>query len=137
MREIKFRCWNEVDEKMYKVLQITFELIKDSEGFVYYEKILSTGERRAIAQKLSDVILMQYIGLLDKQGKEIYEGDIVRYNGLYFEHGLYEIKFVNGSFIGINEKDELNFRKDFDFENVEVVGNIYENPELLSLISYK
>ena len=82
-----------------------------------------------------DLIYLQYTGLKDKNGKEIYEGDVVRiwadpkdYNG-----------YKGHNYIGVVEWDEfiLGFilsdghgLKDFEF--IEIVGNIYENPELLN-----
>ena len=61
--------------------------------------------------------LMQFTGLKDKNGKEIYEGDIVRQD---YDNALCEVKFISGCF--------SPFKHDGQFV---VIGNIYENPELL------
>ena len=118
MRTIKFRIWNKFLEKMSepKKLCIDAEL-----NAFYIDK-----------PPHHDFELMQFTGLEDKNAKEIYEGDIViaketiDYN--------FKIIFKEGMFIGFNEKCE-----DFDtiyaqnFESFEVIGNIYENPELLEV----
>jgi hypothetical protein len=65
----------------------------------------------------------QYIGLHDKNDKEIYQGDVVKYCG-----GIGQVIFHNLSFqIWCSEYDT----QDIDPTNIEVIGNIYENPELL------
>lgn len=83
--------------------------------------------------------LMQYTGLHDKNGKEIYEGDIVSYQFQFaFEKKkvIYTVIFEDGQFLTthlkFNDKTSLAWyrlhRKEMD---IEVIGNIYENPELL------
>ena len=75
--------------------------------------------------------LMQYTGIKDKNGKEIYEGDIVRCNSGFYEGGVGVITYVSadnepGFFIVF-----ANYETEVDFNNIEVIGNIYENPELI------
>jgi len=88
MKEIKLRAWDRIAKKMYYSAQEQFD---DMLGFRFehFED--------------EEPIYMLSTGLEDKNGKEIYEGDVVKYDGLYFESGLYEIKFINGSFIGVYE----------------------------------
>jgi uncharacterized phage protein (TIGR01671 family) len=107
MREIKYRAWN-----------------KDFQEMIY------DSNERIFSNHLEEN-LMQYTGLLDKNGVEIYEGDIVKYN-LSFPVG--EIVFNRDRFIPIYDRSsydewELDFWRISD--KCEVIGNIYENPELL------
>lgn len=82
----------------------------------------------------------QFTGLTDKNGKEIYEGDIVLFT--WFSYGEYELEteyqgyidFLNGSFLfccehGNYPLSELEFDSESD---IEVIGNIHDNPELLT-----
>jgi uncharacterized phage protein (TIGR01671 family) len=71
--------------------------------------------------------LMQFTGLKDKNGKEIYEGDIVQRGIITFSRG----KFV-GQYYGSNGNLYEEWEDDlYQENNIEVIGNIYENPELL------
>lgn len=82
----------------------------------------------------------QFTGLTDKNGKEIYEGDVVLFT--WFSYGEYELEteyqgsidFLNGSFLfccehGNYPLSELEFDSESD---IEVIGNIHDNPELLT-----
>lgn len=82
----------------------------------------------------------QFTGLLDKNGKEIYEGDVVKdieFIGTYtitFELGCFGLKGNNDS-LGATGKRNSNFHKMGKFtqgEKIQIIGNIYENPELIN-----
>lgn len=84
-----------------------------------------------------EVELMQSTGFFDKNGKEIYEGDIVQFedcskvsNFLYINTGV--IEWCQGSFHLTNGNSvSMEDLVDEDLLNVTIIGNIYENPELL------
>ncbi|MBM6697528.1 hypothetical protein H5976_02125 [Streptococcus alactolyticus] len=121
-----FRAWTEEGEVMYY----------DAYPFKDDTLLLSYDEIAFDEVPASDFILMQSTGLKDKNGKEIYEGDIVRYeccSERYVEEVIYDDKHCN---FGTIDKDEKTFSfdaliSDFDVDCFEVVGNKYENPELL------
>ena len=109
--KIKFRAWNPIAKNMH---------IDDIYAITTDEKVnLKDG------LMLSGCILMQYTGLKDKNGKEIYEGDIVKWSNSV-NSGVYEIKWFRTGF-------SSNGLPLFNDDVVEVIGNIYENPELLAL----
>ena len=122
----KFRAWTEEGKVMYYDVYP----FKDDTLLLSYDEI-AFDEVPA-----SDFILMQSTGLKDKNGKEIYEGDIVRYECCfesYVEEVIYDDKHCN---FGTIDKYEKTFSfdaliSDFDVDCFEVVGNKYENLELL------
>ena len=124
MREIKFRAWDRFKQRWsnYKINDGTVYFMDKNTGVWYgsYNK------------RYKDFNLMQYTGLKDMREKEIYEGDIVK---LRANHGIGVIKYSDewGAFVVEYVKPRplgvlgMNYYK----EDIEVIGNIYENPELL------
>lgn len=121
--EIKFRIWTPATKTMHY----------DRPSFVadYFNR------QASIKVAIDDVQLMQFIGLLDKNGKEIYEGDIIKMSGglrlkHYPDSGPITFSEYSASFI------MKGIRKDGDYMNIslgcsdgtefEVIGNIHENP---------
>lgn len=129
MREIKFRAWNKNFKKMYKIGQITLE-----KGTWNYEP----DNREYIGMSIPyqpSFVLMQYTGLKDKNGKEIYEGDIVYIKGeteLLDIKGKVEYSDIFAQYIITNTKNIAYETEALgDYENIEVIGNEFDNPELL------
>lgn len=80
--------------------------------------------------------VMQYTGLIDKNKKEIYEGDIVKaYHDEWECYNITPVVFINGTFsLGTYWKDGIhdwNSMEQYSSFNMEVIGNIYENPKLI------
>ena len=83
----------------------------------------------------------QYTGLTDKNGRKIFEGDIIHleysqvfFGGVYFGEYTAEVSYKEGCFItdGINNGDEIETPlSGFDNDELEIIGNIHDNPELL------
>ncbi|WP_335969228.1 YopX family protein [Fusobacterium polymorphum] len=121
MREIKFRAWDKLNKEMFDV-----EIINFQERRVYKDTVSY--------RKFEDIELMQYTGLKDKNNKEIYEGDVLFES---FGERYYKVVFENGSFRAEFEGDfeEYSFDLiDVVAQGCKIVGNIYENPELLKVI---
>ena len=137
-RDIKFRGWDSVNEVMLPVESINFR-----EGYVS----LNEGDN-SLTDTLEMIELMQYTGLKDKNGKEIYEGDILRCKCLkkckldscaekviQYKNSIIEW-WESGCNLGYRLRDSKGKTMmikptHLRTMEVEVIGNIYENPELL------
>lgn len=129
-REIKFRAWHKFLKKMFKIGQITLE-----EGIWNFEP----NDRDFIGMSIPyqpSFVLMQYTGLHDKNGKEIYEGDIV-YCQTKYGKAKAIIKFIDGKFVAywnsaLTHPENGHHIACYEInKRFEVIGNIYDNPELL------
>lgn len=111
MRPIKFRAWDKRNNKMIYGL---------------------TGMLKIWDENVDDLLnmgLMQYTGLKDKNGKKIFEGDIVKTNYGYLKTGI--IEYSPPQFVLFDGKDGVYTDYQWDeWENFEVIGNIYENEEI-------
>jgi hypothetical protein len=104
MRPIKFRAWDKLNENIFipDLLEINNGALPNDPG--------------------SPLIYMQYTGLKDKNGKEIYEGDIINDMGNAVR---YEVVWEGSCWRYLNQ-----VVRDNQFS--EIIGNIYENPELIN-----
>lgn len=128
MREIKFRVW----EKPGVLLQGKEEGSKVFEGRMWNDNDPKFWASCLMNTK-DEYVLMQYTGLKDKNGKEIYEGDIL---ALFQGTQKSEVFYKNGAFWviaqisgGYPESEHLLCNL---LDTSEIIGNIYENPELIN-----
>lgn len=131
-REIKFRAWLKEENKMVNVETIDFS----EKSIQYLEKNEIIDAYLLRTTFLEDIELMQYTGINDKNGVEIYEGDILKYKFLYdrrFKHvSLVKFMEIEASF-GIKDiyGNEIPLYRITANNYFEVIGNIYENKNLL------
>ena len=121
MREIKFRAWDKKEKRMYEwpfIIHFFDEEIRVHKEGYGYTRI-----------PMDDIELLQFTGLKDRNGKEIYEGDI-RCGKYYFDTEdqtrFQVMKWDKKSTCFYWDGPEIP-----RFIGVEVIGNIHENPELL------
>lgn len=119
MRPIKFRIWANLDKKM----------LTSTEEIEAFAKEQWEDIREIKLWAFSDLTLLQFTWLLDKDGKEIYEGDIIQ-----SEVGdIYQVKFSPPCFFFVENWVEYVFQQyAMDLHWMEIIGNIHENPELLN-----
>ena len=135
MRPLKFRVW----DKEYKdwLAQDTFA-ISDKGDVLTYRSGGLLGPTWLLENNSEIFIIQQFTGLLDKNGKEIYEGDIITVNNFYIKSGKQvsdEIIFSKGSFITKKREKSIYYENDFMGKPWSVIiGNIFENKELLTQI---
>jgi len=130
MREIKFRAWlfGKHDNMTITVPNMEYDIIVKDGAYANVEGGWD------IHGTYPTVPIMQFTGLKDKNGKEIYEGDLLKiYDN---RNGYLKVEFVNayvGGWVLTHpesvQKLSLGARAQY---TIEVVGNIYENPKLLS-----
>lgn len=125
-REIKFRAWHNVDWVMYYNHSVNLTI----DGAV---SVLSKSGEWEQDDDRSMIDLMQFTGLLDKNGKEIYEGDVLNI----------DTTNSDGNVVG-ESKEVVRFEGAYILPlswitapYVEIIGNIYENPDLLNTASYE
>lgn len=118
-RPIKFRAWDEDTKTMFEPPEITHWRLDEAFG-------MTTN------RKTKGWIFLQFTGLLDKNGKEIYEGDVLqdvnvptwKYQVLWGKYG-WIMQMSTG-----RQTHMMRYHEDQKYE-YEIIGNIYENPELL------
>lgn len=142
MREIKFRGWNKEQQIM---------CFDDEDNSAEYWDGIRSSIIGLINHRLRDVgckydyrskyVVMQYTGLKDKNGREIYEGDIIDYvmpnycDGVHDERtARREVEFAAGCFWLASEiGDDALYDVIYNDDELEIVGNIHENPDLLEI----
>ncbi len=139
-REIKFRGWDKVHNKMLYPLEI-FHFCAEYNHIAFPLDIPYENSEEYEIEIEDGLLLMQYTGLKDKNGKEIYEGDI--FNCLYYsdgrgcKHHRFEVFYKNDGARFILKSHGKPCLQNGVTQNVwdmtrrEIIGNIYENPDLI------
>lgn len=126
MREFKFRAYEKDSDEMFYP-----DTTNNNEYFFsgFIDGVLKVATSPYSDDK--DYILMQYTGLIDKNGKEIYEGDIVTrtINDKYYLTG--KVVMDEGATMIVRGEESMFLTTNFRGHKNEVIGNIYETPELL------
>jgi uncharacterized phage protein (TIGR01671 family) len=133
MREFKFRLWS-IEEKQFIAPNI-LEVFNESGDLTPF-KYIKTGKLNPLYMPVENYIIQQYTGLTDKNKKEIYEGDILDFTARYKQTGPVEVIYHGASF-GCVITDDGGLKEFWDLSHIvqqhypEIIGNIFENPELL------
>jgi len=137
MREIKFRAWDK--EKINMSSSFSFGDLEEDHGAVGFKNENGFWVSPYELGADGNCVLMQFTGLFDKNGKEIFEGDIVNYS-LYKQPDISAVYWGEFSIFEAADSIEcwlvtaLNFPwalSDLNLGKIEVIGNIFEDPKLL------
>jgi len=117
-REIKFRVWADTDGGPKMVYLSPMELCDNGIWFDGSE------------EHMENHVVMQYTGMRDKTGREIYEGDILDDNA----YGLWRVEWIDGEFVAVDTGSKCNWYSLWyfhsKFKDAFVAGNIYENKDI-------
>lgn len=129
-REIKFRLYDKLKKEIvFDDFHVFGEVtLFNAIGAYAYE---TKGEKSSL-ERYNDFEIMQYTGLKDKNGKDIYEGDVLKYINPYSsdDNDLFFVSFFEGAFVSDDNKEKLSEVNEVS----EIVGNVFENPELLESV---
>ncbi len=134
MREFKFRAWDKEESEFIDIKSFGFL----ESGDVWYVQAIDEYEREIEPPYFTgedELVIMQYTGLIDINNTEVFEGDILKFTNDDFAY----VSFYEGKYITITTYEgKYTARSDFEDMDLdealrigEVIGNIYENPELL------
>jgi uncharacterized phage protein (TIGR01671 family) len=139
MREIKFRAWHKKEYFIAKVTSIDWdEKLVQTEWLTWKEDgaVKLTDDPFRNVRHFDEVELMQFTGLKDRDGKEIYEGDILQMRGcrgfVEYEEGVFNVERRKNK-IPYNKNKRIpyiDWPSEF-YYRCKIIGNIYETPELL------
>ena len=129
MREIKFRVWVKDRKEIFEIVLINYASKKVTYILERIGHPLNIRDGKFNDVEFNEIELMQYTGLKDEYGDEIYEGDIVT-----LHNSRYKVIFnmEQARFVLRDDKFEMEIPfTNNNNERMEIIGNIYENPELI------
>jgi len=128
MREIKFRAWDEGNKIMHNNVEFIRSGTEGNDWILFKSDKQTLEENEVLANPYfaQQIKLMEYTGLNGKGDVEIYENDVVSNETI---EGT--VKFTNGCFVVYDKNDDYIILDNCNLKTLEVIGNIYENPELI------
>lgn len=138
MRDIKARVWDYEEEKMLELITIGCSR-EDRWGPLYIKNNIINGLYDNNGDHHDNYVIMQWIGRTDKNGTDIYEGDVVRcpWDSKKFQVVRYNLEYLgytpfitDGGCGCCSDDREVGWRP----ESSEVIGNIYQSPALLIFV---
>ena len=130
MKELKIKAWLKKEKKMVSIIGIDFnyEYIKYTEDDNLFNENYKTAE-------FKDIELLQFSGAKDKAGQELYEADVIKFNdGIDDIYGLISYDDEDGSY-RVSYENITEHLSDLEGD-FEIVGNIFENPDLHEQLGY-
>ena len=130
MKELKIKAWLKKEKKMVSIIGIDFnyEYIRYTEDDNLFNENYKTAE-------FKNIELLQFTGLKDNGGQELYEADVIKFNdGIDDIYGLISYDDEDGTYrVSYENITEHLSDREGDFE---IVGNIFENPDLHEQLGY-
>jgi len=130
MKELKIKAWLKKEKKMVAIIGIDFnyEYIRYTEDDNLFNENYKTAE-------FKNIELLQFTGLKDNGGQELYEADVIKFNdGIDDIYGLISYDDEDGAYrVSYENITEHLLEREGDFE---IVGNIFENPDLHEQLGY-
>ena len=130
MKELKIKAWLKKEKKMVSIIGIDFnyEYIR----YIEDDNLFNSDYKVA---EFKDIELLQFTGLKDNGGQELYEADVIKFNdGIDDIYGLISYDDEDGTYrVSYENITEHLSDREGDFE---IVGNIFENPDLHEQLGY-
>lgn len=136
-KNIKFRVWHKDKERMYNVIELDFSGNLVFLDYYFIKTSCGTVQENPFWESVDEVELMMHTGQQDKHGKDIYECDVVSYkevDGYSWETNRKSRELVTEITVSIKTEFEEYYGGEdtqISYEDIEIIGNIYENQELV------
>jgi len=127
MRGLRFRAWDKVAGRFLHPWPDGFAILGETTCFdLIGMQLKERSPEKSTLEMLNDVVIMQFTGILDKNGKEIYEGDVIRAHAEGYDRPMeWTVVFDEARFTLINEHDRIGLHY-WANSQLEIIGNIYE-----------